>query len=210
MKFFSKFLPLFLVLALILVLAAACSTEATSTDSSDASAQVDGGTGDGSIAGSDAGDTDSVSNDVSSTDKVDSDTVGQTDVGGGDSDVATSDEADTAKPFCPEPGDPAEAILEISIPIDGLQCFVPESKKALMVSTIANIKPGIGNHPLATLMPADPAKPDGTGGCSLQTMSDTSICFPIFKVRGKSYKPDWYSATGPFKNARPTRTRIRK
>lgn len=182
MKFFTN---TFLFLALILV-AAACSPEANTNNSSDTSAQADGGNVDGSVVGSDAGDTDTASNDVVSTDKVDSDTIGQTDVGG-DSDVATTDQADTAKPFCPQAGDPAEATLEIQL-ADGPQCFIPGSDEAVMVLAFVGAKVGIGNHPLANLMPASEPKPDGTGGCA--DISDPFYCFPEVKVYGKNYKPN--------------------
>jgi hypothetical protein len=180
MKFFDT---VTMILALILI--AACSPEATSNGSTDISAQADGGSSDGSVVGSDAGDTDTTSNDVVPTDKVDGDTTDQTDVGG---DIATTDETDTAKPFCPQPGDPAEATLEIAL-ADGPQCFIPGSDEAMMVLAFVNAKVGIGNHPLANLMPADPAKPDGTGGCSLQTIHNTDYCFATAKVYGHEYKP---------------------
>ena len=190
MKFFTKFLPL--VLALV---AAACSTE-TNNNGSDASAQADGGSGDGTVVGNDAGDINTASNDVASTDKVDSDTVGQTDVGGGDSDVATNDEADTAKPFCPQAGDPAEATLELAL-ADSPQCFVPDSTEAEMILAFVNAKmdPGEFGHPAANMMPAAPEKPDGTGGCD--TIHMPGYCFPIAQVFGKGYKPKWFDLLGP-------------
>ena len=179
MKFFSK---LFLILVLILV-AVGCSPEATS-NGSDAPAQADGGSGDSSIVGN----IDTTSNDVVSTDKVDNDTTSQTDVGGGDSDVPMADEVDAAKPFCPQPSDPAEATLEIQL-ADKPQCFIPGTTGTKMVSKFVGAKIGIGNHPLANLMPADPAKPDGTGGCSLQTIHNTDYCYPSAKIYGRDYKP---------------------
>lgn len=188
MKFLSN-VSMFLVALVLVSLAGCASLFGEGWNPADASAQADGGGHDGSTVGeTDAGGkTDVVAAD-SQTDS--SDAAGQ-DNG---TDVATTEEVDTAKPtFCPQPGDPAEATLEIQL-ADGPQCFVPGAEETTMVLAFVNAKIGIGNNPLANMMPAAPADGNGGGGCATIHMPD--YCFPIAKVYGKGYKPTWADLLG--------------
>ena len=170
-----KFIPnTLLILALILV-AAACSSEATSNGSGHDGSAIGGETDGG-------GKTDTAS--------ADSNDAGPDN---GSTDVATTEEVDVAKPFCPQPGDPAEATLEIQL-ADGPQCFVPGTEQTTMILAFVNAKIGIGNNPLANMMPAAPDDGVGGGGCATIGMPD--YCFPLAKVFGKGYKPKWADLLG--------------
>ena len=172
MKFFPNTL---LILALILV-AAACSSEATADGSGNDGSTIGGETD----AGAKTDTTSADSNDVASQDN-------------GNTDVATTEEVDVAKPPCPQPGDPAEATLEIQL-ADGPQCFVPGTEQTTMILAFVNAKIGIGNNPLANMMPAAPDDGVGGGGCATIGMPD--YCFPLAKVFGKGYKPKWADLLG--------------
>ncbi len=173
---------------MVAILASCTALTGEGWNPADASTSVDGSGHDGSTVGeTDAGNTDTTSADAQADS---SDAAGQ-DNG---TDVATTEEIDTAKPpFCPQPGDPAEATLEIQL-ADGPQCFVPGAEETTMILAFVNAKVGIGNHPLANLMPASPIDPNGTGGCADIHMPD--YCFPIAKVFGKGYKPKWFDLLG--------------
>lgn len=183
MKKFTR--SMFLVILVVLVSLTGCASFfGEGWNPADATASVDGSGHDGSTVGeTDAGGkTDTTSADSQADG---SDAVGQ-DNG---TDVTTTEEVDTAKPpFCPQPGDPAEATLEIQL-ADGPQCFVPGTEETTMVLAFVNAKIGIGNNPLANMMPAAPADGNGGGGCATIHMPD--YCFPIAKVYGKGYKPKW-------------------
>ncbi len=191
MKKFTR--SMFLVILVVLVSLTGCASffgEGWNPD--DATASVDGSGHDGSTVGeTDAGSkTDTTTSADSQADG--SDAVGQ-DSG---TDVATTEEVDTAKPpFCPQPGDPAEATLEIQL-ADGPQCFVPGAEETTMVLAFINapMDPGGFGHPDANLMPAAPVDGNGGGGCATIHMPD--YCFPIAKVYGKGYKPTWADLLG--------------
>ena len=190
MKLLSN-VSLFLVALALVSLAGCASFFGEGWNPADATASVDGSGHDGSTVGeTDAG---------SKTDATSADSQADgSDAAGQDSgtDVATTEEVDTAKPpFCPQPGDPAEATLEIQL-ADGPQCFVPGAEETTMVLAFINapMDPGGFGHPDANLMPAAPVDGNGGGGCA--TIHDESYCFPIAKVYGKGYKPKWADLLG--------------
>jgi len=189
MKFFSNAF-LFLAALVLVSLTGCASLFGEGWNPADASASVDGGGHDSSAIGETDG--------SSKTDATSAD--GQTDSSdatGQDSgtDVATTEEVDATKPFCPQPGDPAEATLEIAL-ADGPQCFVPGAEETTMVLAFINapMDPGGFGHPDANLMPAAPVDGNGGGGCATIHMPD--YCFPIAKVFGKGYKPKWFDLLG--------------